>query len=363
MTSRASRNHGYSVTVSTGASDWAVSVGSKDSNRKLPQMATPRNTAAAHKTRRLGSPRTINSVAGAQTKFPPLSRRSLPDSRSIKNYNELQGALQITGIDTESPDGNTSPTRALTARSDTAKSEEIKDLQAKEKQYKSKIASLQKLVDQLKAELKTKQEENDSLQLKLQEVEQKYKKLYEDEKESHEKTKQELKDALELLKKKENQITELNSEHEKKIKEVTDKYENKLRELRIEKDREIAIRDQKLDSLKKKMAEALKDNSWERQQQLEELSKELARINEECRLLKSKMKALKVRDDNCQNCQALIKQVEEKKATIEGQEATIKQLATLCKKFELQLTQQDKLLKQWADSKGYDVGAVPNSKK
>ncbi|XP_077995339.1 uncharacterized protein LOC144448876 isoform X2 [Glandiceps talaboti] len=342
MSSKASHHHGYSVTISTNkTTDWSISMKTApigQENVKFPKMSS-RNTAS-YKARRLGSPRTINSVAGNPTKFPPLSRRSLPDQRSLRNFNQLQDALQITGIDTDVPEPS-SPTRSLTARSDSARSEEIRELQAKEKQYKNKITSLQKLIEQLRAEIKTKQEEIDSLQLKIQETEQKYKQLYEEEKANHEKTKEELKEALKLLNQKNNYIDELKANHEKRMRESTDKYENRLRELRLQKDKEIAERDAKLEGLKRRMAEALKDNSWERQQQLEELSKELARINEECRLLKSKMKALKVRDDNCKNCQDLLKQVELKTTTVVNQEATIKQLATLCKKFEVQLSQQE----------------------
>ncbi|XP_006814362.1 uncharacterized protein LOC100373108 [Saccoglossus kowalevskii] len=319
-------------------------------------MASPR--------RRLGSPRTINSVY-QKTKFPPLSRKSLSEQRCQRgHHNGLQDALQITGIETETPEPASSRTASSSSRIEisSAKLEELKDLQVREKQYKNKLSSLQKLIEQLRAELKVKQEEIDNLILKMAEVEQKYKQLFEGEQVEHEKTKTALSEALKLVKEKESILNEMKKAHDVKLKDLTFMYEKRLADLRAEKDKEIALRDTKLHGLKMKMADALKDNSWERQQQLEELSKELNRINEECRLLKSKMRALKVRDENCQNCQDLLKQVEHKRTTIENQEATIKQLATLCKKFELQLTQQDDLLKQWADSKGYKIGTVPNKR-
>ncbi|GFO15082.1 grip and coiled-coil domain-containing protein 2-like [Plakobranchus ocellatus] len=115
--------------------------------------------------------------------------------------------------------------------------------------------------------------------------------------------------------------------------------EKRLSDITAEKDAQIADRDQKLSRLKSQMADALKGNSWERQQQLEELTKELSRIQEESDLLRMKIKSLSKN-----------KQLKEK-------DGTISELKSLCGKFETQLTTQDKLLEQWAASKGHKIAA------
>lgn len=53
------------------------------------------------------------------------------------------------------------------------------------------------------------------------------------------------------------------------------------------------LKEEKLDNLKKQIAGAFKDNSWERQVQIEELTKELKRVQEESDLIKHKLKGYK----------------------------------------------------------------------
>ncbi len=52
---------------------------------------------------------------------------------------------------------------------------------------------------------------------------------------------------------------------------------------------ELKTKDDKLNNLKKQIALSFKDNSWERQQQIEELSRELKRSQEECEDLKARL--------------------------------------------------------------------------
>nr|KAG5687756.1 hypothetical protein BaRGS_014845 [Batillaria attramentaria] len=129
-----------------------------------------------------------------------------------------------------------------------------------------------------------------------------------------------------------------------------------MTEMATLKDKEIADKDQKLNRLKMQMADALKGNSWERQQQLEELTKDLARIQEECDMLRSKLKSLsKTKPGHCQNCAEATARAEKLAVTVKERDTSIKDLKSLCAKFEKQLSQQDQLLKMWADSKGHKV--------
>ena len=71
------------------------------------------------------------------------------------------------------------------------------------------------------------------------------------------------------------------------------KHLNELTQLRDEHMKELKNKDEKLDLLKKQIAGAFKDNSWERQTQIDELTRELKRTQEEYELIKMKLKQLK----------------------------------------------------------------------
>ena len=54
----------------------------------------------------------------------------------------------------------------------------------------------------------------------------------------------------------------------------------------------------------------------------------------------------------CGNCANLNSQLNKSEKSNKEKAATINELKNLCSKFEKQLTQQDELLKVWAESKG-----------
>jgi hypothetical protein len=62
-----------------------------------------------------------------------------------------------------------------------------------------------------------------------------------------------------------------------------------MEQMRQEHARELKIRDDKITFLKKQISDSLKDNSWERQQQIEELTKQLKRTHDEYELLRQKL--------------------------------------------------------------------------
>lgn len=57
----------------------------------------------------------------------------------------------------------------------------------------------------------------------------------------------------------------------------------------------------------------------------------------------------------CGNCAESAARAEKLATMVKEREVTIKELKSLCVRFETQLTQQDVLLKQWADSKGHKI--------
>jgi len=62
-----------------------------------------------------------------------------------------------------------------------------------------------------------------------------------------------------------------------------------MEQMRQDHAKELKTRDDKIAFLKKQISDSLKDNSWERQQQIEELTKQLKKTHEEYELLRQKL--------------------------------------------------------------------------
>ncbi|XP_033112503.1 structural maintenance of chromosomes protein 3 homolog [Anneissia japonica] len=318
-------------------------------------MTTPKSNA-----RLLGSVKVNRGVV-----FPPLTRSW---NESGKKYFKAHGlSVQGDGMVThkriaekeETP--RTPSSRPHTSRSDpNHKSEELKEYQNRERQYKNRIQSLQKVNEQFKNEIAQKQEEIDALYIKFQKTEEHYKHLYDEEKQAHNSTKTEVADIRQLVTEKTNLISELKSRHQLKILEINTMHETKFNNLEARKSQEIADRDEKIKKLKMQMANILKDNSWERQQQLEELSKELNKISEEANLLRAKLKKhASKQTTGCENCATFKSLLDQKTKKVEEQEISLAHMMTIGKKLETQLVQQDVLLKQFAIKKGFKTDYQP----
>ncbi|CAC5415884.1 unnamed protein product [Mytilus coruscus] len=251
--------------------------------------------------------------------------------------------------------------KTLSAKSDSSSStksvenmvdkKELQEAKAREKDLLKKIAELQKIIEELKEQITEKDQTISSLENKLKEQEQTYKDKLDEEKQLHSNTK----NSLESLRKELEASKEENKRIAKRNEELLNKFKNemdeKLKDITELKDKELALRDEKLNRLKKQMADALKGNSWERQQQLEELTKELARLQEECDTLRMKLKSFKSKG-SCSNCSQLSLKNEELQKDNKEKEKLIKDLKGLLTKFQTQLKQQEQLMLLVEDSKG-----------
>lgn len=325
---------------------------------------------SSHHSRTLGNIKMNKGIM-----FPPLTQALNQSNRSYFQEHHLmvhgdgvKGATPIMsprGLDGELKgrrgSGSSRPLTTSRAEQINAKAaEELKELQSKEKQYHKKITTLQKAVEQLRLEVKDREENLMNVNLKLQQIEEHFRLLYEEEKSTHAGTKRELSKVKEELEEKENFVEALKQRHEQHVKELKEHHETHMADLKAKMDAELADRDRRLENLKKQMASHLKDNSWERQQQLEELSKELGKMSEEASMLKTKLKAMATRNkDGCTNCPSLKAELEAKQKSILEKDAHIKQLMTLCKKFEVQLSQQDVIMQQFAENKGFKTSFQP----
>ncbi|XP_071945206.1 uncharacterized protein [Antedon mediterranea] len=303
--------------------------------------------------------------------FPPLTRLGNESGRNSLTQNRL--SIQGDGMVThqrvpekdETPRTPSSSSRPHTSRSEPNQKlqDDLREYQNRERQHKNRIQSLQKLNEQFKSEIAEKQEELDALRIKLNESvsqEEHYRVLYEKEKKTHQTTKLELEKAKLSVTEKAKSIVELKSLHELNLNEMNAKYKTELNELETSKNKEISDREDKIKKLKLQMGSILKDNSWERQQQLEELTKELNKISEEANILRTKLKNhICKAKGSCENCFTYKKSLELKNKKLEEQEKTVLHLMSLVKKFETQLMQQDMMLKEFAMKKGFKSNYLP----
>ncbi|XP_071789664.1 uncharacterized protein [Asterias amurensis] len=318
-------------------------------------MTTPRSN---HTGRTLGNVR----VGNKSTIFPPLAKTLSDSNKAFFQEHRLMIHGDALSTPSKSPvkeelisPRSVTSSRPLTSRSDPSSraQEEMKDLHTRDKQHRNRIQSLQKVIDQLKAELKVKAEELTQVQARLLQIEEHYKRLYEEEKQAHSKTKEELTNTRDELREKTIYAEQLKTQHERQLVDIKSMHEQNMSSLRVEKDKEISEREARIEKMKKQMGDILRDNSWERQQQLEELSKELTKVSDEASELRIKYKNASSKSQSCQNCSLMKADLEKKTKKLSDREVTIQQLNTICKKFETQLKQQDILLKDFAVSKGY----------
>ncbi|XP_070204497.1 filamin A-interacting protein 1-like isoform X2 [Littorina saxatilis] len=341
---------------------------------QLSKMTSP-GMRGGKRTRPLGSLRHMIAPDDTKVQIPKLSI-------SPKNEEEEKKEIRLAGVQGNAmavpPPKETSrieekrrptpgtqrepiPPKSASNSSTSAVSHEacekdLKEVLGREKDLKERIAQLQRQVEQLTTKVGEKDQVILAMTTDMETMEENYKQKLEKEKSSHRATRDELDAAQLQIQEGLRQLEALEKESREKMDLIRLDFTRQLNELREAKDKEIADRDQKLNRLKMQMADALKGNSWERQQQLEELTKDLARIQEECDMLRSKLKALsKGKPGQCGNCAESASRAEKLAVTVKEREMAIKELKTLCAKFEKQLSQQDVLLKQWADSKGHKI--------
>ncbi|KAL8561090.1 hypothetical protein ACOMHN_031034 [Nucella lapillus] len=320
-------------------------IGPDENKVQLPKLITASRTPDENKL-----DKTYSGIQG--------SAMTLPSPKETSRSEERRRSISLSSHRNHSSNNNRPPaTPSNEAVSHEACERELREVLGRERELKERVAQLQKQVEQLTAQVTDKDNVIKTLTEGMAALEESYKKQLQEERTSHESTRGELEAAH-------TELTEALSRLEAQEKESKEKMDLlrldltlQMTEMAAAKDKEIADRDQKLNRLKMQMADTLKGNSWERQQQLEELTKDLARVQEECDTLRSKLRnASKAKSNGqCGNCAELTTRTEKLAATLKEREVTVKDLKSLCARFEKQLTQQDTLLKQWAESKGHKI--------
>ena len=296
-----------------------------------------------------GSLTKSNNVTG--TIFPPVSLRSV--SSSPRGSVDLKWTLDmVRGYNLH---GAEKPKVCGVKNFDSSKTNPDY-----EKLYQ-KYTSLQKLIAQLRGEIKVKSKMILDLTEKLDEKEEEYNKNLEKYKETitqhelkienfYEQVKQ-LKDAMmqrteemDALRK---ELAETQKKCNERIENILKENEAKTFALAQSHKEELASRDSKVSVLKMQLESALSQNSRERQRQLDELTKELTRVTDETELLKAKLRSLakQRQSEQCRNCIALEETLQAKLKELRSKDESITALLEHGQKMAKQLSKQDKFLK------------------
>ncbi|XP_067937490.1 uncharacterized protein [Watersipora subatra] len=226
------------------------------------------------------------------------------------------------------------------------------DIQALE----ARVVAIDKECASLKIDISKREKDAQQLQsiIDAKKNEKDYKALYEAEVAAHQRTTDLLTLVNEKLDEKVKQLLDAEKRHAEQVLALQAQMEEKMKVALQEKDDQIKEKNEVIQKMKKQMAEAFAGSSVERQQQIDELSKELSKVQTECENLRMKIRqgGHKGQSLPCENCKNLKAHLEKKEQTIKERNRTVDELTLICDRYEVQLKQQEELLKQWQDAKG-----------
>ncbi|XP_059161974.1 uncharacterized protein LOC131945014 isoform X2 [Physella acuta] len=171
-------------------------------------------------------------------------------------------------------------------------------LYEKETELINQVTQLNKQLGEKQKLLILKEEENKKLKERMLQQEKDLNSHLIAEKAQHNLTLTSLQETISTLDQTKVKLTTIIDEHNDQVNIQRNQFELCL----LEKDAVIADREQKLSRLRCQMADALKGNSWERQQQLDEMRKELLHAQEENDTLRMKMKII-TNNKKCPSCE------------------------------------------------------------
>ncbi|XP_029449566.1 interaptin-like isoform X2 [Rhinatrema bivittatum] len=201
-----------------------------------------------------------------------------------------------------------------------------------DKCFLSQMKELQKENRQLQGSVKEKDEAMNNLIEVIQGKNDEYVKALEIERNNHETTKQQVKECQNLIEEKIQLLNDSTVYYETLMEDLQTQYQEAVETVKKHSQLEIRQRDDKLAKLKQQIADIFKEKSWEHQQQLEELKKELNRMTDETQMLRMKLKAENLPRQQCPNCRHLSSKLEEKALCMKLKERTIEELQAVCRR-------------------------------
>ncbi|XP_017949642.2 J domain-containing protein DDB_G0295729 [Xenopus tropicalis] len=170
-----------------------------------------------------------------------------------------------------------------------------------------------------------------------------YTKDLEAERNSHALTRHQLEESQSLVQEKQQLLKEKTLHYEKVALELQNQYEERVTLLQKQSQLEISSRDEKIKKLKQQISELFKENSWEHKQQMDEYQKEVNRLAEEVRSLHLQLKRENTSAKECEQCIKWKLALEDTKLQLKLKNRTIEELQSVCRRFQKQLTEQEKL--------------------
>ncbi|XP_069464128.1 trichohyalin-like isoform X2 [Ambystoma mexicanum] len=159
-----------------------------------------------------------------------------------------------------------------------------------ENKYLEKIKMMHKENIQLNATLKERDDAIVKFSQMMHDKNAEYAKSLEAERNLQKATKKQLVESQNLVQEKIYLLHENTMHYEQLIQQLKTQYEGELTTIKKQGQADISHRDEKIAKLKRQIADIFKERSWEHQQQLEELRKELNRLTEEAQLLRIRLK-------------------------------------------------------------------------
>jgi hypothetical protein len=208
-----------------------------------------------------------------------------------------------------------------------------------EESHKQDLERLKSNLNQENNKLKKKQEDSDGkFKLVLSEKE---------------KCKDELKDlsekieALHILHTQ--TLTTISNEHKKELHSTNKRYHNEIEQIKNNHTDLMREKESKIEKLKNQMSESLNDSSKERHTQIDELVKELKRVSDEAEYVKSALRKFKTTnfDANCKKCTLYEEKLKELTLELAKKDSICTNLFLVCSKMEKQLQQKAELLLIW----------------
>ncbi|XP_063774302.1 uncharacterized protein LOC134910336 isoform X2 [Pseudophryne corroboree] len=189
-------------------------------------------------------------------------------------------------------------------------------------------------------------------------------------------TRQALERSQRLVEMKEKLLEENMLHYNKVNQELQSQFEEAVTSLQEQSQKEISIRDEKINRLKKQISELFKDKSWEHLMQMKELEIEWSRVREEaqdkreCEQCKSLTSALeksrsqltlkdrtieelqsmcqiletKLQEEQCKECKSLRSALEVSRSQLKLKDRTIEELQSICQRLETKLQEQEKFV-------------------
>nr|XP_033794102.1 uncharacterized protein PFB0145c-like isoform X2 [Geotrypetes seraphini] len=200
-----------------------------------------------------------------------------------------------------------------------------------DKNFLALIKELQKEIRQLQGTIKEKDETLSSMVEVIQGKNEEFVKSIEVERSNHEITKEQVKECQNIIDEKIQLLNDSTTYYETLMDDLQTQYNEAVETVKKHSQLEIRQRDEKLIRLKQQIADMFKEKSWEHQQQLDELRKEMTRMSEEIQVLRIKLKS-ETLTKQCPNCRHLSSKLDEKALCLKLKERTIEELQSVCRR-------------------------------